>query len=49
MNMISRDERKSQKGIKKFNSLYNDVLREFYGSEETALDLLAKNINNLEK
>lgn len=38
-----------KKGIKKFNSLYNDVLREFYGSEETALDLLAKNINNLEK
>ena len=38
-----------KKGIKKFNSLYNDVLREFYGSEETAIDLLAININNLEK
>ena len=38
-----------EKGIKKFNSLYNDVLREFYGSEKTALDLLAKNINNLER
>lgn len=38
-----------KKGIKKFNKLYNDVLREFYGSSENAIDLLVKNNSNLQK